>query len=368
MRKVWIYRRKNRPGVYVCWYDDTGKQRSKRLPDERTAKLYRTRREHELNTDLYHDATMLPWDELRGLYEDEKRNVARLSENSLISIRGVLNLFERHCGTPYSTHFNQALVTEYVRARTAAGTSPATINKDLRTLQAFVAWAVESNYMGEPARQIKWHRLHQTEEARIVKAVSVQQFARVLATAERLYGRDWRIRLLLAIATGLRLRDVERIRIEEVDFDRCSMQTRAKKTGKAMAERPIHPTVIAEVRRYVEGRTSGRILTELFHHTKWEKIRVAAGMPDLTYHQLRKSFSSFIVQAGFSTAVASDLLEHSSPQLTQSVYLDTSPMHRAAAGAIPIDAILSAADEQPTNADDTPECRADRNGPAADSA
>ncbi len=365
MRKVWTYKRKRRPGVYVMWYDAAGKQRSRRLPNQKTADLYRLRREHELNADLYNDPVAMSWDDLRQTYLDEKQKVSRLTEGSLISIRQVFNLFEKHVGKPVSTKVGHVSVKQYVEKRTATGTSPATVNKDLRTLRAFVNWAIDSNYMGEAAKQIHWHRLVQAEEAHVVKSVTVEQFAKLLATAESIYGLDWRIRLLLAIATGLRLRDVERIQIEELDLDRCSLMTRSKKTGKAMAERPIHATVIQQVRQYIEGRSSGRILVQRYHHSKWERIREAAGMPDLTYHALRKSFSSWISNAGFSIAVVQDLLEHSSAELTRSVYLDTSPVHRAAAQAIPIDAILTAAGQSSSTEPCSPEPPLDRSAPSA---
>lgn len=346
MRKVWTYKRKGRPGWYVMWYDDDGKQRAKRCPDKRSADLYADRLEHTMNQDLYCEPLKLAWDQLCDEYLAEKRDVQRRAEGSLSSIKTILGLFGELCGSPHSFGIDDRLMRLYVSRRNAAGTSPATVNRDLRTLHAFVGWAVETDRMGPAAKKIRWSSLRQREAAKVVRGLSVSELANLLVTAEGIYGPDWRIRLLLAIGTGLRLRDVERLEIEAVSFDQGGITTHSKKTGKGMGLRPLHPTIMRELRRYLAGRESGRILVDVWHHSKWERIRTAAKLPHVTHKMLRKTFGSFLAQAGYSTAVVQDLLEHSDPKLTKDIYTDVSPVYRAAAESLPIDAILAASSPQ----------------------
>jgi len=47
-----------------------------------------------------------------------------------------------------------------------------------------------------------------------------------------------------------------------------------------------------------------------------------------------------VAQAGFSTSVAQDLLEHSTPKLTHDVYTDIDPVRRKAVESIPLDEII----------------------------
>ncbi len=347
MRKVWLYQRKNRPGVYVLWYGGDGRQHSRRCPDAKAAEVFKIKLEYKLNIEFYTEAVSLSWEEMRTSYLEEKRSVSRASPGTIISYEGVLNLFEERCGKPYSTKINVALIKQYVKKRTDEGTLAPTINKDLRSLRAFLNWAVESNYAGESAKSIQWNKLFQKEEKKPVRGFPVQQLGKLIATAERLYGTDWRIRLLLGIGTGLRLRDVERLRIEDLNFAEGGVTTRSRKTGKAMGIRPLHSTILAEVQRYTADRTDGPILVDLWSHSKWDRIRDAAGLPDAIHKRLRKSFGSFLAQAGFSISVAMELLEHSDPKLTKDVYQDVDPVLRSAAQAIPIDAILRAAQDQP---------------------
>ena len=54
----------------------------------------------------------------------------------------------------------------------------------------------------------------------------------------------------------------------------------------------------------------------------------AAGIADLKFHDLRKTFGPMLAQNGISTAVTQKLLEHSSPHLTSKVYTNVDPVLR----------------------------------------
>ena len=66
------------------------------------------------------------------------------------------------------------------------------------------------------------------------------------------------------------------------------------------------------------------------------KIRKAVGLPNLKFHDLRKTFASLLAQRGVSTAVTQRLLEHSSPQLTNDVYTNIDPVLRQAIDLLPV--------------------------------
>ena len=67
-----------------------------------------------------------------------------------------------------------------------------------------------------------------------------------------------------------------------------------------------------------------------FNYRKWRKICKKAGLVDLKFHDLRKTFCSLLAQNGVSTAVTQRLLEHSSPNLTNKVYTNVDPVLRYA--------------------------------------
>lgn len=147
-----------------------------------------------------------------------------------------------------------------------------------------------------------------------------------------------RLRVLLAVTTGLRRGDIEAIRIGDIHFDRNTITTRNRKANKSMAERPIPEQITTELSNYVATLPDGQelLFADRFSPKKWAKIRSKIGLPNLKFHDLRKTFASLLAQRGVSTAVTQRLLEHSSPQLTNDVYTNVDPVLRQAISLLPV--------------------------------
>ena len=105
-----------------------------------------------------------------------------------------------------------------------------------------------------------------------------------------------------------------------------------------MPERPIPAPVMTELSNHVTTLPDGqeRLFTDRFSPKKWERIREAMKLPELKFHDLRKTFASLLAQRGVSTAVTQRLLEHSSPQLTNDVYTNVDPVLRQAVNQLPV--------------------------------
>jgi integrase len=144
--------------------------------------------------------------------------------------------------------------------------------------------------------------------------------------------------VLLAVTTGLRRGAIEAIRLGDVHFDRNTITTRNRKAGKAMPERPIPEPIMAELPNHTATLPDGqeRLFVDRFSPRKWEKVRKAIDLPDLKFHDLRKTFASLLAQSGVSIAVAQRLLEHASPQLTNEVYTNVDPALRQAVDFPPV--------------------------------
>jgi len=142
----------------------------------------------------------------------------------------------------------------------------------------------------------------------------------------------------LALGTGLRWGDIESLKISDIDFVNNYITTNSKKTRKSMGSRPVSAAIMAELSRYVSGLASEqeKLFADNFNHKRWKKICEAAGLADLKFHDLRKTFGSMLAQNGISTAVTQKLLEHSSPHLTNKVYTNVDPVLRHAVEQIPI--------------------------------
>jgi len=305
MRKPWLYKRKNRPGWYVRWYGRNGKQHSKRLPNKPLAEQFKYRLQHQMNEDVYVDPLKLPWDDLIAEYLDYKTNIKNLAAGSIESAFYVFRNMRRICGPLVSTQVNQKAIQDYISGRTKEGISPATVNKDLRTIRTMVGWAVKNRYMGHDAKVIDWSDVRQPEQERPVRALTVTEFARLLATAGKLYGQSWQVRLILAVASGLRQGDIESLHVSDIRPATCSLTTRSRKTGKASGNRPIHPAAARILGRYIKSLPPEQsdLFADKYHWTKWKRVTEHAKVKDFTFHDLRRSFASFILQAGHSTSV-----------------------------------------------------------------
>lgn len=133
--------------------------------------------------------------------------------------------------------------------------------------------------------------------------------------------------------------DIDLLKIGDIDFEKSCISTRSQKTKKCMPSRPVSVEVMKLLSKYVKGLDVGqdKLFKTKFNHRTWRKICKEAGLPDLRFHDLRKTFASVLAQNGVSTAVTQRLLEHSSPILTNKVYTNVDPVLRQSVNQLPIE-------------------------------
>jgi len=266
---------------------------------------------------------------MRNEYEHSKR-VAGVTEASLYEVALTLRNFERLVGQCNSKQITQNAIDRFILQRSNEVKRP-TLNKDLRNLKTFINWCRKNRYVnGEiEIKQLK-------EDERPVKSLNIIQIRKLLSASEPY--QTMKMRILLALGTGLRRGDIESLRISDIDFVNSNVTTRSRKTRKSMGSRPVPVQVMAELKKYVSGLDAEqeKIFNDRFGQYRWEKIRQKVGLADLKFHDLRKTFGSILAQNGVSTAVTQKLLEHSSPDLTNKVYTNVDPVLRYAVDQIPV--------------------------------
>jgi integrase len=328
MRKPWVYKRGNIKGWWVGWYEG-GKRKAKALPSKSLAEHFRHIKYTQLNADVFTSIVDLDWQQIVEEYRRFKQ-VEGLQEASIYEAMLTLDHFKRLAGPYSSRSVTQNMLDQFILDR-GQEIEKNTLNKDIRNLNAFLTWASKNRFVPSDL-EIKKVKVAQKP----VAALSPQQ-VRDLLTATSRYP-TLRLRVLLAVTTGFRRGDIETIRIGDIHFDRNTLATRNRKAGKAMAERPIPEEIMTELSNYVAALPEGRekLFTDRFSPKKWEKIRKAMKLPDLKFHDLRRTFASLLAQRGVSTAVTQRLLEHSSPQLTNDVYTNVDPALRQAVSLLPV--------------------------------
>ncbi len=327
MNKVWIYKRKRIKGWWVGWYE-SGKRKTKALPSKALAEHFRQIKYVQLNSDVFTGTVTVDWNQIRNEYEHSKK-IAGYVEASLYEVALTLRHFERLVGKCNSKQITQNAVDKYILKR-GKEVIRSTVNKDIRNLRALINWCRKKRYVnGEiEIKELK-------EDERPVKSLSNTQIKKLLSTSKR--HQTLRMRILLALGTGLRLGDIDSIRVSDIDFENSSVTTKSKKTRKSMGSRPVPVPIMAELKKYVAGLDAGqeKIFNDNFSRYRWKKIRQKLGLDDFKFHDLRKTFGSVLAQNGVSTAVTQKLLEHSSPNLTNKVYTNVDPVLRNAVDKIP---------------------------------
>jgi len=327
MRKVWIYKRKGIKGCWVGWYE-SGKRKAKVLPTEALAEHYRQLKYSQLNSEVFTGTVTAEWSQMVDEYRHSKR-VAGITEVSLYETALTLRHFERLVGKCNSKQIAQNNIDKFILQRGNEVKRP-TLNKDIRNLKTFINWCRENRYLNGT---IKIKELK--EDERPVKSLNNIQIKKLLSATEPY--KAMKMRILLALSTGLRRGDIESLKVSDLDFIQDSITTTSRKTRKSMGSRPVSASVMKELRIYADGLNSEqiRLFNKNFNHKRWKKICEGAGLSDLKFHDLRKTFGSMLAQNGISTAVTQRLLEHSSPNLTNKVYTNVDPVLRSAVEQLP---------------------------------
>jgi integrase len=131
------------------------------------------------------------------------------------------------------------------------------------------------------------------------------------------------VRLLLL--TGCRKREILDATWSEIDMDKqlFRIPMERAKTSKVrhvqLSEQAMH--VLRSLRKWegcdylVPNPDTLNPYTSIFH--AWDKARKAAGLPDVRVHDMRHSFASWLVEAGFSIYIVSKALGHASSRTSE---------------------------------------------------
>jgi integrase len=329
MKKVWTYKRKNVNGWWVGWYE-SGNRKAKALPSKELAEHYKHIKYTQLNSDVFTGIVVADWQQMVDEYREAKK-VHGVTEGTLYEIALSLRSFERLVGKCSSKQITQSIVDKFILQRGNEVKRP-TLNKDIRNLKTFVNCCRENRYLNGKLqiRELK-------EDERPVKSLNATQLRKLFLATEPY--KTMKMRILLALGTGLRRGDIDTLKIDDIDFTSNCITTSSRKTRKSMGSRPVPILVMTELRKYVNGlgAKQGRLFNDNFSHKRWKKTCEDAGLADLKFHDLRKTFGSMLAQNGVSTAVTQRLLEHSSPTLTNKIYTNVDPVLRQSVNQLPIE-------------------------------
>ena len=246
----------------------------------------------------------------------------RYAENTKKQIRIELQRFALFVG---QREINGKILHEFMAFRFAKTSKAWTLNGTVQWVNAFLVWCEEMGYLTKKYSSIlRPVKVPKTPPLRF----SHQQFEAVKQAAK---GTCWHYAVCMAYRTGARMSDVCLLKWENVDMDTLIIRYvpfKSRKTGRyatcpfqaggdlhdallelaqARSKTPFRNELVCPelaMRYPVDGYCGidGKGMIMDFH-----KIRVKAGVPRLTFHKLRNSFMSRIVDGGVSFPIASQL-------------------------------------------------------------
>ncbi len=211
-----------------------------------------------------------------------------------------------------------------------------TANQCLRLMHALYRWAIEKArlYKGDnPAHGVKMFK--ETARERFLQPGEMTTFFAALAAEPNPEMRDF---VMLALLTGARRQNVCEMRWQDLDLTRGEWRIPDTKNGEPQAV-PLVPEAASLLKARREAlRESGKLTIWVLpansksgHLTEprkgMERMLRAAGIENLTIHDLRRTLGSWQARAGASLAIIGKSLGHKSPQSTK-VYarLDLDPV------------------------------------------
>lgn len=178
--------------------------------------------------------------------------------------------------------------------------APATVRKRIRYLTAACRWAWKRNNMGEsdPGARVV------VPEVRNERQVYIDR-AQMIRLARACTHRETRAAIRIAFYSGMRWGEIARA---ERVFSIPAFVLDDTKNGEPRIV-PMHPKILACARYEMPTRF-------IMHHN-FTAAKVAAGMPELHFHDLRHSSASAMIEQGEDLYTVGGVLGHKSAASTR---------------------------------------------------
>lgn len=127
--------------------------------------------------------------------------------------------------------------------------------------------------------------------------------------------------LLFMIYTGLRVSEMLRLEMKDVDVDKKCFYVRKSKTAAGVRTVPIADCIldIVKSREGNEYLYSHRVVVEHLERKVLPKLMKQLGMSH-TFHETRHTFISMMAEAGIDERITKSIVGHAGGSLTESVY------------------------------------------------
>lgn len=198
--------------------------------------------------------------------------------------------------------------------------TPYQANRALEILRQVFSFAEDSGLIEHnPATRVD--RFREEVRDRIASIAEIRAVGRELEKYRRSHPREVAY-VLLAMTTGARPTDVMKLAWKDVRFapDGSAMVSLDGKSTKwtGIREQVVIPAdTVKHVVRGLPKREDGLVIGPVEYRRFWEKVRLAAGCPDLRLRDWRRTFATYGLGIGQDMGVIGRVLNHRSLDTTK---------------------------------------------------
>jgi integrase len=221
------------------------------------------------------------------------------------------------------------LVERYKSRRVASGAAPATINKGVATLKhmcglaARMAWPWMTRERAALVREVEMLK----EPPGRQRPIQPHELDAIIAAFRRKNSRFARRVVCASLLSGCRLGELLDLRVNEVrlfamviDLSRTKQNRNHQVPVGAELAELLRDAMAESKGGFVFVNSRGKPYTVSGFSKHFANVAKRAGVPDITFHDLRRHVGTVLINAGERLEVVSRLLGHSNVAVTQRSY------------------------------------------------
>jgi len=248
--------------------------------------------------------------ELSDLY---MKNYAQKEKKSWRTDEFRLRKIKDSLGDIKLTKITDSTIRDYRQQRLDEGISPLTANREMALLKKMFSYAAEKGMIGEnPARKVKMFSEADTARDRVLSRDEEQRLFSGLAPHMKPI-------VLVGLHAGLRLGEVLGLKWSDVNLEKRTIKAEHTK-GKRARFVPLNSVLCAEFERLRTTKLDAKIIFPFKRRsvrTGFENALKAAKVEDFTFHDLRRTFGTRLLESGVDIVTIQKLYGHSNVLTTQ---------------------------------------------------
>jgi integrase len=321
-----VYYRKDRAAWAVSYIDAQGERQRKIVTAhtrQQAVDALAAIKTQEERARIYgvRPASDVTMEDLLARYKRHQK--PRIRPTTFERLDGILETIKRHL-PEQAKEITKRTIAEYIEARSEM-VKPGTVAKEMSVLKHALKLAVEWDLLHtNPAAGARLPKI----PAGRTKYLTPGELKAALESAP-----DWlRAPMAFAACTGVRRGELLSLRWMDVDFRNRRLYLRETKNG-TLRILPLSGSAIGILQSLPIGATADAVFAgvdpaRLSVYTK--RVFARLGIPDASFHTLRHTAASWMVQQGVDLYGVGQILGHKTPRMTQR-YAHLSPDYMAAA-------------------------------------